>query len=195
MPVPAGRDQITRALVRACEQLCGEHPPSMVSVRDIAARARVTPGLVHHYFASKDALVAATLDAIASDIDATAAAALAQTGDAGEMVRAVWHFLQQRPAFASIVAWWLVEGRDVTAAMGDHPFLRRLVVALGGPTDPQAASTAATVVVGLIGGTVFNHGLNRALGRPLDDPGLTEALEANIVDLSRRSAKDAPRPR
>jgi AcrR family transcriptional regulator len=154
----------------------------LVSVRDIAAEAGVTLGLVHHYYESKDALVAATLRSIATDIDRVATDALASTGDRGEMVRAVWQMLQERPAFPYIVTWWLLDGRNVTEAMGDHPFLRRLVASLGGAQDADGATLAGVVIVQILGGTVLRVGINRALGRPIDDPALSDMMESVVMD-------------
>jgi AcrR family transcriptional regulator len=156
----------------------------LVSVRDIAAEADVTLGLVHHYYESKEALVAATLRSIATDIDQVAADGLTSTGDRGEMVRAVWRFLQERPAFPFIVSWWLLEGRNVTEAMGDHPFLQRLVASLGGAGDADGATLAGVVIAQLLGGTVLRVGINRALGRPIDDHALIDRMESVVVDTA-----------
>lgn len=183
---PYGPREVPEALIAACERLCSSSPPSLVSVRDIAAEAGVTLGLVHHYFRSKDALVVATLRSIATDIDRVAADALAKTGDRGEMIRAVWRMLQERPAFPSIVTWWLLEGRNLTEAMGDHPFLRRLVASLGGAEDADGATLAGVVIAQILGGTVLRVGINRALGRPVDDGALTDRLESIVVDVARR---------
>ena len=183
---PQSRDTIPAALIAACERLCSTRPPSEVSVRDIAAEAAVTPGLVHHYFESKDALVAETLRSISVEIDASAEAAVRDGDDPGAVARAAWDFMQQRPAFAYIVAWWLLEGRDVTSAMRDHPFLRRLVMTLPG-ADPQERATRAGVIVSaIIGGTVFQDGINRALGRATDDPAIAAALGTAVEDLAGR---------
>jgi AcrR family transcriptional regulator len=185
-PSGGGSESTPAALIAACERLCSATPPSEVSVRDIAAEANVTPGLVHHYFDSKDALVGATLRHIAAEIDETASEAPQRAGDPEAMVRAAWRFMQQRPAFAFIVAWWLLEGRDVTEAMREHPFLRRLAATLPGTDEAGRATTAGVIVSLLIGGTVFRAGVNRALGRPLDDAALPEALETAVADLAGR---------
>jgi AcrR family transcriptional regulator len=55
---PAGRDAVMDALVDATGQLILERGVTM-SVRDIARRAGVNHGLVHTYFGSKEALLAA----------------------------------------------------------------------------------------------------------------------------------------
>jgi AcrR family transcriptional regulator len=55
---PVGRDAVMEALVDAAGQLILERGVTM-SVRDIARRAGVNHGLVHTYFGSKEALLAA----------------------------------------------------------------------------------------------------------------------------------------
>ncbi len=69
---PVGRESVTQALIDATIQLVIEQGTA-VSVREIAARADVNHGLVHTYFGSKDALIAAAMDEVqhraADDID------------------------------------------------------------------------------------------------------------------------------
>lgn len=61
MPKPAGKTMVTRALIDATTELFVEKGRS-ISVREIASRAGVNHGLVHTYFGSKDALLAAAFD-------------------------------------------------------------------------------------------------------------------------------------
>jgi len=189
---PQGRDEIPAALIAAAERLCSSRSPGSVSVRDIAAEARVTSGLVHHYFDSKDELIAATLRAMSEDIGAEADAVLAETDDAGEAVRAIWRFGVVRPAFTMIAAWWLLEGRDVTELMGTHPFLRALAGAPGGPGRDQALTDTAVIGAFVMGGNVLHQGFSRAVGREAGDSRLVEAMEAAVVELA-RSAQDRAR--
>lgn len=184
---PQGRAETVDALVSACERLCSTTPPALVSVRDIAREAGVTTGLVHHYFESKDALLVATLQSMSSGFDRVAGDALHATADPGEMVRAVWRSFQERPAFAYIVAWWLLEGRNVTDAMGDHPFLRRLAVALGRAERDEGQTDAGVVASMILAGTVFRPGFNRALGRSTDDPAIAQRFERTLVNVTRNA--------
>jgi len=52
-----GREAAEQALIAATAELLGEVGPRATSVRDIATRAGVNHGLVHHYFGGKDALL------------------------------------------------------------------------------------------------------------------------------------------
>jgi AcrR family transcriptional regulator len=180
---PRGADEVRHALIEACERLCATQPPPSVSIRDVAAQANVTSGLVHHYFESKDQLLAATVTSIATNVDDTARAVLDEGGDNAAMLRAVRRVLDERPAFRSIVLWWAVSDRDVTELMGGHPFLRTLVARLGGPGGADALDRAGTIIAMLLAGQLV-PGINRALGRQLDDPAVGDLLAEAIVDLA-----------
>ena len=52
------REATTEALIAATVELLGEKTAAEVTVKTIAARAGVNHGLVHHYFASKENLLA-----------------------------------------------------------------------------------------------------------------------------------------
>jgi AcrR family transcriptional regulator len=166
------------ALIAATQHLCAQRNPATVTIRQIAAEAGVSPGLVYHYFDSRQALIASTLQHIAVEIDATASAEASPE----QMGRATLAFLWDRPAFTRIITSMALDGVDITAAMGDHPLIRRLGGALGG--DPEVAQTRVGMVVALLlSAGAFGPGINRALGRDLGDPRLLEALSAVLNDL------------
>jgi AcrR family transcriptional regulator len=54
----ARRAQLLEVALEVCVEVGVEH----VTMAEVAARAQVTPGLVHHYFGNRDGLVAAILD-------------------------------------------------------------------------------------------------------------------------------------
>jgi len=149
--------------------------PRAVTIRDVATEAHVTTGLVHHYFESKDTLLVATVRSIATDIEQEARLTLEETGDVSEMVRTVWQFCERRPAFRSIVMWWALDGRDVTKAMGNHPFIRTLAGALGAPSDPDAPTQTGLIVTLILAGHLAS-GVNRAIGREPRDPAISNEL-------------------
>lgn len=61
---PKGREAVEAALIDAAAELLAERGPD-VGVREIASRAGVNHGQIHHYFGSKDALVAAAVRQLA----------------------------------------------------------------------------------------------------------------------------------
>ena len=68
------------ALVAACARVLAREGVAGTSVRAIAVEAGVSPGLVGHYFAGIDALVAATYAAVGAQVDAAHEAAVAAAG-------------------------------------------------------------------------------------------------------------------
>jgi TetR/AcrR family transcriptional regulator, transcriptional repressor of bet genes len=61
-------DDRRKALIEACASALAELGASGASVREIARRAAVTPGLIRHHFGSLDALYAATYRHIGTTI-------------------------------------------------------------------------------------------------------------------------------
>lgn len=62
-----GADAVRRALVSAAAELLSEAGPSSISVRDIARRAGVNHGQVHHYFGGKRGLLVAAMRKLAEE--------------------------------------------------------------------------------------------------------------------------------
>jgi TetR/AcrR family transcriptional regulator, repressor for neighboring sulfatase len=61
------RRPVERALLEATMDMLAEVGPRAMSVREVAARAGVNHGQVHHYFGSKDALVRAAMRELAAE--------------------------------------------------------------------------------------------------------------------------------
>ena len=60
-----GSDAVKSALIEAAAELLGEVGPRGISVRDVADRAGVNHGQVHHYFGSKRGLLEAAMESLA----------------------------------------------------------------------------------------------------------------------------------
>lgn len=71
-----------QALVAAAETVLAREGVGGTSVRTICAEARVSPGLVRHYFEGVDELIAAAYEAVSQRIDSALDAALATAGRA-----------------------------------------------------------------------------------------------------------------
>jgi AcrR family transcriptional regulator len=63
-PPPRGREEVCQALIEAGTRLFAKHGPDAVSVRDLAAEARVNHSLVFRHFGNKDALVRAIFESM-----------------------------------------------------------------------------------------------------------------------------------
>ena len=69
------------ALIEAAAASLSERGAGGASVRDVAARAGVSPGLLRHHFGSFSALMAQTYREVVSAVDASLDAAVAAAGD------------------------------------------------------------------------------------------------------------------
>jgi AcrR family transcriptional regulator len=78
--VRAGEEARREALVAATLDLVAAGGVEAATVRAIAARAGVTPGLIRHYFGSKEALVAEAFDALMARMTLTADASVPAAG-------------------------------------------------------------------------------------------------------------------
>lgn len=63
----AGRAGAEERLIDAAADLLGEVGPRAMSVRQVAERAGVNHGLVHHYFSGKDGLLRAAMSRLVAD--------------------------------------------------------------------------------------------------------------------------------
>jgi AcrR family transcriptional regulator len=76
-----GEEARRAALIEATLDLIAEGGPQAATVRAIALRAGVTPGLIRHYFATKEELIAAAHDRLMTDLTAAAGARLGELPD------------------------------------------------------------------------------------------------------------------
>jgi len=79
--VRAGEETRRTALIDATLDLIAEGGPQAATVRAIALRAGVTPGLIRHYFATKEELVAAAHGVLMAGLTEAAAARLDELPD------------------------------------------------------------------------------------------------------------------
>jgi Bacterial regulatory proteins, tetR family. len=71
-----GEETRRAALIEATLDLIAEGGPQAATVRAIALRAGVTPGLIRHYFATKEDLVAAAHESLMTELTEASAARL-----------------------------------------------------------------------------------------------------------------------
>lgn len=64
---PKGRQAVEEALIAAAADVLAEEGPENAGLREIARRAGVNHGQVHHYFGSKDALMRAAMRHLAAE--------------------------------------------------------------------------------------------------------------------------------
>ena len=177
-------DDTRTLLLDTVERMCASMPPSEITMRRIAAEADVSVGLAYHYFGSKDALFGSVLDRLAADIARNIAPDLGP----GEVLREVWIRLRAAPAFARLIVWLILEGKDVSSVMSGHPLMAQIAAQAGerGEEDPPAA--AATLILLALAGGFFGPPANRAIGRDNDDPALLEVLAGLLEQHTERSS-------
>ncbi len=173
---PRGREAVTRALLEAASRLFVERGPAAVSVRELAAEAGVNHGLVHQYFGSKDALVRATLEYLATELQPVAEGARDVPASIHPLLRAIG----QREAFVRLLAWQLLEGADPAALPGEFPVVRRTLERIAeelGDSDTRVDSriAVAAFVSMAFGWLVFERYLEQAA--ELTDQSDEEILE------------------
>lgn len=105
------------ALIEACAAALAELGPNAASVRAVATRAGLSPGLVRHYFSGIDGLVAATYRVIAARIGAALDAAVARESDPDARLDAfiAAHFappVLDRDLLSTWLAFWSLVRRN-----------------------------------------------------------------------------------
>ena len=132
------------SLIEACARVLARAGIAGASVRTIAVEAGVSPGLVGHYFAGVDALIAATYAHTGARVDAALETAVAAAGDDSRarleaFVTASFAAPIADPELlATWIAFWsLVRARPEIAALHDQQYggfrdqLEQLLAAAG----------------------------------------------------------------
>ncbi len=171
---PQGKEEVTIALQRALADLCRTRPPGDISVKEIAAAAGVTSGLVHYYYKTKNDLIAATLVMLADDLLAPIS-----SNDPQVIATRFQDRLVDDPAFVRIVGWMIIGGHGDTISMERFPLVDRLRETME-PTAGREARIAAALTV-LLGAALFAPALAAATQSPL--PEVIAALRTTTGDL------------
>jgi TetR/AcrR family transcriptional regulator, transcriptional repressor of bet genes len=96
------------ALIAATQELVAEGGPEAATVRAIAARAGVTPGLIRHYFQSKDELTRAAYRSLMDGMTAKGSDAMQDVGASAEERLAAFVAASLRPPVldaGAVVLW------------------------------------------------------------------------------------------
>ncbi len=177
-------DQTRKNLLDSVERLSATGPMSAITMRAIADEAECSLGLAYRYFDTKEDLLGAVLDRAASYITT----GLDVTASPDHLTRQVWERMAERPVFARLFTWTLLEGRDVTEIMSGHPLLQILgrQAAAQGDANPQSAAAAIGVI--MIGGGLFASTFNRATRNRPDDQAIYERLSRAAGTISTASS-------
>ena len=145
---------------------------SGITMRAIADEANCSLGLAYRYFDTKEELLGAVLDRAANYITT----GLDTTRSPAHAARTAWLRMAERPVFARLFTWMVLEGRDVTEAMSGHPLLQIFGQQAESVGDADPKSAAAAIGIITIGGGLFAPAINRAVGNHPDDEAVYERL-------------------
>jgi AcrR family transcriptional regulator len=166
-------------LLDAADQVFRDHLPDAVGLREIAAAAGVSHGLVTHYFATYDGLVAAVISRRLDAARGTAFAHLAQmtfAADEAPLLSVMVDLLADR-TLVRLVVWSFLTGRggDIVGRAGQLGKLIDSMVArlaaLGTPIPRDRLELAAMIALATVTGwAVLGDAMDRAFGRaaPVD---------------------------
>ena len=185
-------DRTRQNLIDSVERLSATGPMSAITMRAIAVEASCSLGLAYRYFSTKEELLGAVLDRAAEYI----ISGLDATGSTDQLIRQVWDRMAERPVFARLFTWTLLEGGNVTEIMAGHPFLQVLAQQAASKNDTDPKSAAAALALITIGGGLFAPAINSAAGNRPDDEAIYERLiaAANAIrDASSPQSSDGER--
>jgi len=157
----ADPDERRASLIAACGRVLAREGVGGTSVRAIAVEAGVSPGLVGHYFAGIDALIAETYADVGQRVDAALDAAVAAAGADPQARLAAYVTASFAPPIADpallatwIAFWSLVRSRPEIAAQHAGQYgsyrtrLEALLEACGvGPSERHETAIAITALV------------------------------------------------
>jgi AcrR family transcriptional regulator len=168
---PLRREQIVRATIHCLAQ--GGY--AALTMKRVAAEARLSQGILHYYFADKRAILAAAALRVTADLDRRVAAEARGARDARGRLRALVRACldaaaRDREAWTVFIEFWGETLHDrALAALNARTYARsrRLIarmIARGiaeGAFRRQNPGTAATAILGLLDGLCLQHTFDR----------------------------------
>jgi AcrR family transcriptional regulator len=167
-------DRTRKNLLDSVERLSAAGPMSAITMRAIAGEAGCSLGLAYRYFSTKEELLGAVLDRAAEYITT----GLDATASPDQLIRQAWDRMAERPVFARLFTWTILEGGDVTEVMAGHPFLQILAQKAASLHDADPKNAAAATAIITIGAGLFAPAINSATGNQPDDEAIYERLIA-----------------
>jgi AcrR family transcriptional regulator len=152
-PRPRGRDAVRAAVLGSAIRLFADKGPSSVSLRDIAADAKVNLGLLHRHFGSKQELVTAAIEHYLDGVRSRMWDAL----QAKDLAEAMVHvFRHDVTLYTRLNAWSLLDGVEPSKLQQEYPGVTTLVGYLESiGFDAVAARARAAAIFGICAGFGF----------------------------------------
>ena len=123
-------DARRQSLIEATARVLARDGATGASVRPIAIEAGVSPGLINHYFAGIEALIAATYSAVGDQVSNALAAAVAAAGDdprarlTAYVTASFAPPIADRALLATWIAFWSLTGKPQIAERHDAIYAR-----------------------------------------------------------------------
>ncbi len=167
---PRDRDRTINTILDAAERLLEKKGPDGFGLAELGREAKVSFGLIHHYFGGKEGLLRAvlrrTLRRMGREIrriqdDGTF------WGREAPAVTVVFETFASRPGFARLLAWGLLTGLIVRDDLTDE--FRADAAAVGEMVEafrresPEATGDAAAIITTLLISSVLGFNLLRPL--------------------------------
>ncbi|WP_066812430.1 TetR family transcriptional regulator C-terminal domain-containing protein [Sphingomonas asaccharolytica] len=147
-------------MIEATARVLARDGATGASVRPIAVEAGVSPGLINHYFAGIDALIAATYSAVGEQVSNALAAAVAAAGNdprarlTAYVTASFAPPIADRALLATWIAFWSLTGKPQIAERHDAIYARyredleALLADCGiAPADRRLTAIAITALV------------------------------------------------
>jgi AcrR family transcriptional regulator len=203
---------VDEKLLRAGRELFPETGCAGLTVRKVAERAGVNPGMFHYHFGAKDAFVRALLQGIYDEMFATLSVAAGAPGRPVEALSAALQVLarfarEQRAVVRRIVAD-AMDGHEVAREFLRTNVPRHLEVIVGliatgqraGALKPLAIPQAVVFLAGAVGAPVLVVGgmidgaiVSAKAGRRLQADVLSDAAIGERIDLALSALATPPR--
>jgi len=175
----AQRARSRRRILNAASDVLTEGDDSRFTVREIASRADVSPGLVMQHFGTMADLVLEVFSEANADQDAALALAAADGATVRERVISAFRRLIERDLSRPLLsgrmmafAWTWGHEQEERFQLSVHALTQRLMLTLGDSPNPPPADTREAAATALI--AIYNVNLRRAVTAQYD---AHEALE------------------
>lgn len=159
-------------------------------MRAVAEEAGCSLGLAYRYFPTKDDLLGAVLDRAAGFITED----LSPDEPLAVLAERAWQRMDERPIFARLFTWLVLERRDLTQVMTGHPFLQVAAQRAAQAGDPNPRTTAAALGAVVMGGGQFAPALNHAAGLASNDHAIYDRLLTAVAAMEPTRAANSPTP-
>jgi AcrR family transcriptional regulator len=192
-PMPArrrGRTGAIEAILAAARELFAERGPNAVSLRDVARRAGVNHGLIHHYIGTREDL----LRLVFARSSEHARLEVEGAEDPVDALRAIRRSAADSNDYSRLLAWALLEGRDPAEFHGRSPALDA-IVRTSAEDSRELRLALALAMVQTLGWKLFGEYALAAAGLDGEDrDSVRHEAEALIDRLVNDAANSRARP-